>query len=104
MTTESLVTREQGEGWVSFAGVMILILGVVNVIWPAAPTGAAPARDARPSNEAARPSLAARFGTDQASDTELPPRKRCRHRRAECARPNGRECDATRAAQSTKVR
>src|SRR3954454_7095286 len=33
MTTEPLYASEKGEGWISFSGVMIFVLGIINVIW-----------------------------------------------------------------------
>ena len=33
MSTQSGYARYEGEGWISFAGVMIMVLAVVNIVW-----------------------------------------------------------------------
>jgi hypothetical protein len=33
VTGQTAYNRDQGEGWVTFAGIMIIVLGVLNLIW-----------------------------------------------------------------------
>ncbi|HSD81467.1 MAG TPA: hypothetical protein VLB47_12415 [Solirubrobacteraceae bacterium] len=39
MTDQTAYGRDQGEGWISFAGIMIIVLGVLNLIWGIAAIG-----------------------------------------------------------------
>ena len=39
MTGQTAYNQDQGEGWVTFAGIMIIVLGVLNVIWGIAAIG-----------------------------------------------------------------
>jgi len=39
VTGQSAYGQEQGEGWLTFAGIMIIVLGVLNLIWGIAAIG-----------------------------------------------------------------
>ena len=39
MTGQASYSRDQGEGWMTFAGIMIIVLGVLNLIWGIAAIG-----------------------------------------------------------------
>lgn len=39
MTGQTAYSQNQGEGWVTFAGIMIVVLGVLNLIWGIAAIG-----------------------------------------------------------------
>jgi len=39
VTGQSAYGQDQGEGWITFAGIMIVVLGVLNLIWGIAAIG-----------------------------------------------------------------
>jgi hypothetical protein len=39
VTDQTAYGQDQGEGWVTFAGIMIMVLGVLNIIWGIAAIG-----------------------------------------------------------------
>jgi hypothetical protein len=39
VTDQTAYGRDEGEGWITFAGIMILVLGVLNLIWGIAAIG-----------------------------------------------------------------